>query len=605
MADTKRIEEEAVDAVKRVIRTVDLLSTFISDNDKGPCWDGYIAVHKDSTKSKDGIRRVHVQVKGTEQDDFTSDEISFLTSIADLEAYREEGGVIYFVVYERYVERELFPQTKIYYQELLPYKIYEILNRKKRKDQKEITVVYKEFPSNPDQIMTIFLQFLENRTNQSAFSGQSIPDIKKILQEHERFEIPITVFTHDTEDPISAFLRSDSYIYVRSDDLKTLFPVGTIGKETEITQTIPSNITVDGKAYYDHIAIIKKRKSVRIRIGQSIVIEEKDAQLAIQYRPAVYMRQFIRDHEFIYAVISSKGFEVNCNRIGFDDDQLMHFQSLLAIDIKELQSYSCILSMMKLTGCPMESDGSVDINISKLTNQDSKYLDILCQAFVENKTITGIVLPDVPFICFEITNKKIVVEIKKIGDGYKLGISNSCDWKFTATSPDGVETEIPLCFMYKQKEFVSVINIPFEQFMPMLLSVPQNSNLYGYANALTLDMITAYDMTNGIRKRQLYNTALEIIDWLNTLSDKKGEWDTRISILNKYQLIKRVRKLSQDEMIEIENIIDESDDSNEIRFGGYLLLDKQRRARVFYDKMSIQAKKEFMKLPICKFWRRK
>ena len=77
-ADTKRIEEEAVDAVKRTIRTVELLSAYISDNDKGPCWDGYIAVHKDSSKSRDGIRRVHVQVKGKEADSLDEEEIKAL-----------------------------------------------------------------------------------------------------------------------------------------------------------------------------------------------------------------------------------------------------------------------------------------------------------------------------------------------------------------------------------------------------------------------------------------------------------------------------------------------------------------------------------------------
>ena len=197
----------------------------------------------------------------------------------------------------------------------------------------------------------------------------------------------------------------------------------------------------------------------------------------------------------------------------------------------------------------------------------------------------------------------IIVGISEECGGYRLEKIDDKKWRFMVRSKDGEETEIPVCFIYKKEEFEKGLNIPFSDFLSMLKSVPQTSNLYGYANNLVLDMISAYDITNGVRKGTLFDTALQITEWLNSIDVLEGEWDNNISKLNRFQLLKRRRELTKDEKEEIETIIDSSDGSDEIRFGGYLLLDEKRRAKTFYDKFDKGLKAAYKKMPIYRFFK--
>lgn len=608
MVDKERIEKEAVSAVGIKIRTAELLSDCIPTNDKAPCWDGYILVYKDTEKSKNGIRRVHIQVKGTKKDnirELDSEEATYSTDINDLNAYREEGGVIFFLVLEYYDDEGNPPRTKIYYQELLPYKIYEILNKKRRKDQKSISIKYKAFPENSNQIMTVFLQFLENRAYQGAFSGNSIPNITDILEKHKEYEVPLTVFSQDTKDPIQAFFRSDCYLYVRSDDIKTLIPVGIAEKNIQTSQIVSSIITVNGYEYYNNVIVIKDKKSTRVKIGFSLILENTGEKIVFKYVPSQYIRQFVQDQLFLQAIVDHGGMEIDGHSITLEEEQIKQIKESMLLPQQILNNFIKIKDMMIKVGCIENSDDSVDINYTKLNDKDYRFLNVLCNGILENKKITGISYSGGPFTCFDIGRKKIVVEITTIEDGYNIEKIDREKWKFATTDSDGNEVEIPLCFIYKKEEFEKCLNIPFADFLQMLKSSPKNKVLYNSANKLVLDMISAFDSTNGMRKKQLFDTIIGITNWLNTIEDKGNEWDTRLSRLNQYQLLKRVRDLNETEKKDIETIIDNSDDSDIIRFGAYLLLDNRRRANVFYNKLDIVDKKEIKKMPIYRFMKKK
>lgn len=66
VANTKRIEESAIHALKGVLLRCPTLAAYISENDKTPSWDGQIFVYGSADQKKsDGILVVPVQVKGT------------------------------------------------------------------------------------------------------------------------------------------------------------------------------------------------------------------------------------------------------------------------------------------------------------------------------------------------------------------------------------------------------------------------------------------------------------------------------------------------------------------------------------------------------------
>lgn len=95
----KAIEDAATAAVTTTVQQCPILSAYITGNDKGPAFDGYICIHKDSRQSKKDMRRVNVQVKGCVKKKFDRQVITYPMNIEDLKIYKENGGCLLFVVY--------------------------------------------------------------------------------------------------------------------------------------------------------------------------------------------------------------------------------------------------------------------------------------------------------------------------------------------------------------------------------------------------------------------------------------------------------------------------------------------------------------------------
>ena len=89
--DTKAIEEKALNHFKSFIEDSKVISQFIADNDKEPCWDGHLYLYADGIKDKEHLQgRVPVQIKGTEVDSFVTKKWKYKLEKADLKAYLEE-----------------------------------------------------------------------------------------------------------------------------------------------------------------------------------------------------------------------------------------------------------------------------------------------------------------------------------------------------------------------------------------------------------------------------------------------------------------------------------------------------------------------------------
>jgi len=123
------LEKIATNAVETSIVKTDRLTSFISRGDKEPCWDGNIYIHESKLHNKKNIKKVSTQVKGkAATPDQVADEIKYRISHDDLTAYMMNGGTMFFVVY---INKDTGDPLQIYYTELLPIKIKEILRAKK------------------------------------------------------------------------------------------------------------------------------------------------------------------------------------------------------------------------------------------------------------------------------------------------------------------------------------------------------------------------------------------------------------------------------------------------------------------------------------------
>ena len=54
--DTKAIEEKALNHFKSFIEDSKVISQFIADNDKEPCWDGHLYLYADGIREKEYLQ---------------------------------------------------------------------------------------------------------------------------------------------------------------------------------------------------------------------------------------------------------------------------------------------------------------------------------------------------------------------------------------------------------------------------------------------------------------------------------------------------------------------------------------------------------------------
>lgn len=121
--DSKAIEEKTLNYFKAFIEDSKVISQFIADNDKEPCWDGHLYLYSDGKRDKEHLQgRVPVQIKGTEVTRFVTKGWKYKLEKTDLKAYLHEPT--FFIVCQ--VKKDS-KERKLFYRELLPNRVNTLL----------------------------------------------------------------------------------------------------------------------------------------------------------------------------------------------------------------------------------------------------------------------------------------------------------------------------------------------------------------------------------------------------------------------------------------------------------------------------------------------
>ena len=161
------------------ISLTDVLSPFINDGDKEPSWDGNIYIHIDKQKSKNGIKKVPVQVKGKIMKKIPKKKkTSFSIACTDLDNWLNDGGIMLFVV----LIDETGTNKAIYYSALLPLKIKDI--KETAIGRKNIKIPIRVFSRDNKKKVEILLDFYNHRQKQMSFANAKLYDIKDFAKEN-------------------------------------------------------------------------------------------------------------------------------------------------------------------------------------------------------------------------------------------------------------------------------------------------------------------------------------------------------------------------------------------------------------------------------------
>lgn len=591
--NAKAIETLSVNAVKDSITMSDFLEPFIADNDKEPSWDGAIYIYGCKDHKKENLKgRLSVQVKGKECNDFSHNEISYPMSIIDLKNYLYDGGVILFVVYigGGGITR------KIYYIELPPIKLR--LTLATVKDQKTKTLVLKQFPTDNNKKDTILLNCLENCQRQASFTNAKLFSLDELEKQGilEGITIPLTAV--GVKDPQRALVTNEVYMYANIKGSSIPQPLEFIPEHLITNQEQNSIITIEDNVYYTKIQEIKTMENTTYKIGESFTISfvDVDKPCKMVYKNSTKVRILARDLDFMLSYIEFGYFKINGTIFKFDRDvaDFSHF------DMKE-QKYCLKFAKRAVEALDM-LNCKKDLDLNELSVEDRRNLEILITAFVEKQPVANLKSNLPPLmklrvgklyfaVCFQTFEG--IKNTYNIYDFFKTEMAVAYDGK------DGEKLPTSQYCILHADDFLRINNIRFDVLLPSFQKVEKHYDIYNIANYFLLDLLTAFDNSNGERT-EILKTAHEFATWIFH-SANDDELPYHLRILNYLQVIKRERSYNDSELAELFALIESSSAGEEILVGAYLLLDQQKAAEIHFDKLAFNVQESFKSYPIYHF----
>lgn len=587
-----QIETFAVNAVKDSILMSDYLTPFINDNDKEPSWDGAVYIYKDRDCTKNNLKgRLPVQVKGKVCDDLTKYEISYAMDVVDLNNYLDDGGAVLFVVY---IGNGGLCK-KIYYIELPPIKLRVELGI--ANGQKTKTLKLKEFPTDSNKKASIFLNCYENCRRQASFSSATLLTLDELQEQGVLKGITVPVSTIGREDPKLALLSSEVYMYANIKGSSIPQPLEMVPMDMYTKETEPAIISIGDKQFYSSLSRIKNAKQTKCVFGESfsITINGDETPCKINYKNSDKVRVLARDLDFIITYMEEGYFLLNGNEIKFDYDNANISNFNIDKQKENLQSAKEIVRLLDMLGCEK------DINIKSLSNSDWVNLNRLVKGLIYKEPIKIKLENYLPVQIFNIGELRFAICLtpdEKEEDTFYLSDFFKTEMLACIELESGETIAISQYFILKKSDLNNLDNIRFEVLLPSFQRIQKHVESINRANWFFLELLSAYDES---QNQQLLETAHEFSIWLCDFSGE--ELSYAVKVLNKLQVIKRMRNFTIEEVRAVYSIIEDSTANDVILVGAYLLLDQQPLAEIHFERLDDTIKEEFKTYPIYHFWK--
>jgi RNA polymerase subunit RPABC4/transcription elongation factor Spt4 len=594
MWDSLKIELRSILHVRDYLTRNERIVPYITENDKTPSWDGYIFVYKSESKDKSNIEgKFDVQIKGEYKEDLSSNTISKSFERSDLQNYLKSKGAIVFVVYMKNYE-----ECKIYYNALLPFDLTKIIDG--MGSQKTTIIKFREFPKdNAVEIINIFLNFIKHQNLQGGTVDRkilSLVDIGKIGMENYGLQFGYTgIGFNKYIDIINYSLKHPTYVYLKTKNLDVSIPVDKILPESIISE-IPCKIMIDGEVIYESYKVSYKIGSQITYIGNSFEFNLTEGKFNYNLKGTLSER--IKDVKFFIALFIEGRIEAGGELIpkllieGFKEKE--ELKEKLVIENNLLNA------LMEIKKALDTLEIIQDLEMDNLPEKDLLNLHSLIRAVLFNEPVPLSLNMDLGIGDLVISNLTIKIFFRKVDEG-KFEIVNffgghnyNCKLNY-----QGKEFESSIFIKLTDMDFLTISNINLSKIYESIINTPISEVHDGEVILLMLEILKAYDKQ--VKKEvNLLKLAQDISEWLC----ENSTIDSSILLLNKYQIIKRIRELNSNELIEISNIKNSS--SNEdIVIGACILLESFVEAQLYYEKLPEERKNLFYSFPIMKLWKNK
>lgn len=596
--DTKAIEEKALNHFKSFIEDSKVISQFIADNDKEPCWDGHLYLYADGIRDKEHLQgRVPIQIKGTEVGRFVTKKWKFKLEKADLKAYLEEPT--FFIVCQ--VKKDS-KERMLFFRELLPDLVNKLL-RDMGKNATRMTLFHpltedlKEFE---DQLMV----FLSNSKKMISFAHSKLLSMEEALKKGVKEFSFIAPSKYVDRLQLMKYLSThSSYIYAKiSKELDVDMPLSNGPGRFIFQRDDDGEVRVGDKVYFKGYHNEIKDGRIIIKIGNVMTInmpmdntdvEQATVKLTTK---AKYLKESINEAEFGVALNDTGVLSVGMLNLQMKVHEKEYVEELRQklIRWKELDN---VLEKLHVTK---------PFDLTAITDDQGKLIDLLIET-VGNGNMVNLPGQETTLLLLEIGNIKLLLwcavgkdGMCAIGDFFDRSIRIA--YKISENETINVS---PYSYLQLDKLWEKVDNIDFDNIISSAEEAArQHEYCYMMSNYDVLAMITAADAlekTDVERSKKLLEEALKLDEWL--IGKEPKDEMRPLHIINKMQIMKRQRELTADERQTLEDMLNDEFAGDMVKAGVYLLLDRQEEFQQLFETMQEDEKKSVKEFPIWRFVR--
>jgi len=586
----KSIEKRALLALENHLIDSEVISAYLSENDKEPMWDGHLYLYKgEKDKNDNFVCRVATQVKGKSVKVFKTDNYSFQIEMNCISAY-QRVGTAYFVVQIKDSE------TRIFYRLITPMLAANIIRA--HKGQKTASVKMDALPSNLGTLEEELLQFDIDCKNQISFAGRPpfrFEDLKRRGVNKFSFNLPLLT---KIDSLYRNLTRKPHYLYADLGD-GIQVPVGDEPMWFKMYQNRDDNVSVNGRVFYNSVGSELERDTVTLTIGGGMTIvitvdeDMKPLKVTLNFkRTSKNLKDIIHDAEFVLAVYEVQGMTIG--------DRWLDLRIPFCEYLEEMQKH--LDSWKRIDGVLEKFGVNFDLDMSKLTKKDSETLKVMIASVEQNEpmNITNVVEG---INRVDLANLVIWILVNKDESG-KCIINNLFDKNLGIVAsykyPDG-EYKESFYSRFERDWLAECDNFPYDDIIPSFEKMKKSPHCYERANLFLLELIAAYDMVDNDspKKQIMFDKAMELTEWL--LEKDKGKDGQLANTINKYQLLKRKPGLSEKNIEALKLLHLEHQTDNPAQCGIALLLDDMTTFEYYWGKLSEDEKKMFETYPLIRF----
>jgi hypothetical protein len=593
---SKRIELQAITKLNDLLLRCDHLIPDIDKNDKTPSWDGFIELYKNKDrykKKKDLLSRIPVQVKGHLGKNILSDNISHNIKKSDLENYLNDGGVVFIIVL-----MQDHDNYRIYYETLTPLKLKRYI--KTMGDKGSISIIFNTLPAdNVEELTDIFFNF---SYDMKKTVSDNFLSLNEFMEKHPKGFDSFSILYQGLQykNPVDYSLFHEVTLYANHSVAGISIPVD-IMKLSTFSQEINQSILIENVEYYSRLKLVHTKDGTEMIIGESISIifsnEKKEVNFNFHIQGSLTQR--IIDTKFILALFKYKYFTAGGEmpHTFFSDSSWGSFDFNENIQYYE-NYYGYLLDIEKMLSILQIKE---EFNFLNMTDEDERNINFLISAILYNTpqelTFTKRIEENTFRKSVKINNFMILLLfIRQIDGKYKIinFFSKDLSALFQSKTDNTKYFKASIYLSLKKEDFLTISNIDYDIIYSSFLNLESNDELLNITTNLLLIMLSAYDESTK-KDAELLNTALKIAEWVIKENTNKNQCE--YFILNKMQIIRRIRIFTESEITQIGDLMKNTKKSD-IKTAAYILIDNKKMAMYYFTKMPKKRQNEFKQFPI-------